>query len=186
MRYDRAKLDWKSRSADADVVLVHEWNDGAGQAPRRDPGASARFRLYFHDTHHRPLPTRRRCSAYDSAAMTACSPTAASCVTFTSPAAGSAAPGRGMRLRTSPLPSPGRMSAPEGELVWIGNWGDDERTEELHEFLIGPVRALRLKARVYGVRYPEKRPSKLWRMPESSMAAGCPISGCRRFSRNTG
>jgi spore maturation protein CgeB len=44
---------------------------------------------------------------------------------------------------------------PDGDLVWIGNWGDDERTAELHEFLIEPVRRLGLKAQVYGVRYPE-------------------------------
>src|SRR5205085_3766353 len=40
-------------------------------------------------------------------------------------------------------------------LVWIGNWGDDERTAELHEFLLEPVQSLQLKARVYGVRYPQ-------------------------------
>jgi spore maturation protein CgeB len=50
-------------------------------------------------------------------------------------------PGRG---------APGR----DGDLVWIGNWGDNERTCELREFLIEPVRALHLRARVYGVRYP--------------------------------
>jgi spore maturation protein CgeB len=43
----------------------------------------------------------------------------------------------------------------EGDLVWVGNWGDDERTEELREFLIEPVRALGLRARVHGVRYPD-------------------------------
>jgi spore maturation protein CgeB len=30
----------------------------------------------------------------------------------------------------------------EGDLVWIGNWGDGERTAELHEFLLGPVAQL--------------------------------------------
>jgi spore maturation protein CgeB len=44
----------------------------------------------------------------------------------------------------------------ERDLVWVGNWGDDERTAELHEFLIEPVRALGLRARVHGVRYPEE------------------------------
>jgi spore maturation protein CgeB len=43
----------------------------------------------------------------------------------------------------------------EGDLVWIGNWGDEERTAELHEFLFEPVSALGLRARVHGVRYPE-------------------------------
>ena len=43
----------------------------------------------------------------------------------------------------------------DGDLVWVGNWGDEERTAELHEFLIEPVKALGLKAKVYGVRYPD-------------------------------
>src|SRR5439155_26409696 len=50
-----------------------------------------------------------------------------------------------------PLPA----QTKEGDLIWIGNWGDEERTEELREFLIGPVKELGLRARVYGVRYPE-------------------------------
>jgi spore maturation protein CgeB len=43
---------------------------------------------------------------------------------------------------------------PGGHLVWIGNWGDEERTAELHEFLLKPVHTLDLVARVHGVRYP--------------------------------
>jgi spore maturation protein CgeB len=42
----------------------------------------------------------------------------------------------------------------EGDVVWVGNWGDDERTRELREFFVDPVRDLRVRARVYGVRYP--------------------------------
>src|SRR3546814_5624158 len=40
-------------------------------------------------------------------------------------------------------------------LVWIGNWGEGERTKELREFLFRPVRALGLDLDVYGVRYHE-------------------------------
>lgn len=47
-----------------------------------------------------------------------------------------------------------QRTAGEGDLVWIGNWGDDERSAELHEFLIGPALRLGLAGRVYGVRYP--------------------------------
>jgi spore maturation protein CgeB len=39
--------------------------------------------------------------------------------------------------------------------VWIGNWGDEERSKELQEFLLNPVKELGLKAKVYGVRYPD-------------------------------
>jgi spore maturation protein CgeB len=43
----------------------------------------------------------------------------------------------------------------EGDLVWIGNWGDDERTEELRTFLINPIQRLGLRAKIFGVRYPD-------------------------------
>jgi spore maturation protein CgeB len=49
-------------------------------------------------------------------------------------------------------PHPGQPC--EGDLVWIGNWGDEERSAELEEFLVTPVEQLALKARVHGVRYP--------------------------------
>lgn len=44
--------------------------------------------------------------------------------------------------------------ANRGDLVWIGNWGDGERTVEISEFLIKPIDALSLCARFHGVRYP--------------------------------
>jgi spore maturation protein CgeB len=43
----------------------------------------------------------------------------------------------------------------ECDVVWIGNWGDDERSRELNEFLVRPIAELRLSGRIYGVRYPE-------------------------------
>jgi len=45
---------------------------------------------------------------------------------------------------------------PEGDLVWIGNWGDDERSAALKEFLLEPSRDLALRTTVHGVRYPER------------------------------
>jgi len=42
------------------------------------------------------------------------------------------------------------------DLVWIGNWGDGEREQELHDFLLEPVKALGIRGRIHGVRYPQK------------------------------
>ena len=39
-------------------------------------------------------------------------------------------------------------------LVWIGNWGDDERSAELESFLFRPAREAELALDIYGVRYP--------------------------------
>ena len=54
-----------------------------------------------------------------------------------------------------------RGGAVENELVWVGNWGDGERSSELREFLIGPAGRLRsslgevgFRTTIYGVRYP--------------------------------
>lgn len=42
------------------------------------------------------------------------------------------------------------------DLVWIGNWGDGERSAEIREYLIQPVTELRgISATIFGVRYPE-------------------------------
>lgn len=50
----------------------------------------------------------------------------------------------------------------EIDVIWIGNWGDEERTAELEEFLIRPALALQeLRVVVHGVRYPELALQKL-------------------------
>jgi spore maturation protein CgeB len=46
--------------------------------------------------------------------------------------------------------------AKEIDLIWIGNWGDEERTRELEEFLVGPATAPpRRRVVAHGIRYPE-------------------------------
>jgi spore maturation protein CgeB len=85
--------------------------------------------------------------------MTASSPSATSFASCTGHRDGPRAPGPGTRRPTSALPADAGEPR-EGDLVWIGNWGDDERAAELEEFLVGPVQALGLKATVHGVRYP--------------------------------
>jgi spore maturation protein CgeB len=42
------------------------------------------------------------------------------------------------------------------DVVWIGNWGDEERSNEIREFLLRPVAEIpELSVTVAGVRYPE-------------------------------
>ncbi len=154
-QYDLATLDLDTALDGADLVLVHEWNDHAlvsrvGAHRARVGG----YRLLFHDTHHRAVTDRDGMAAYDLSGYD-----------------GVLAFGnviRDLYIREGwarrawtwheaadtrvfhPLPD----IAKTGDLVWIGNWGDGERTRELHEFLLEPVRALGLTARVHGVRYP--------------------------------
>ena len=156
VRYRAGTLDLDHALDGADLVLMHEWNDHdlvrrVGEYRR---GAAA-MRLLFHDTHHRAVTEPTSMASYDLRYYD-----------------GVLAFGRAIRdlylqrgwARRAWVwheAADVRVFHPRQErvvddLVWIGNWGDDERTAELREFLIEPVRILGLRARVYGVRYPEE------------------------------
>ncbi len=156
VRYDLATLDLDEALRAADLVLVHEWNDHelvrrAGEH-RRDKG---NYVLLFHDTHHRSVTDSAGMAAYDLRYYDG--------VLAFGGVIRDLYRQRGWARRAWTWheaadtrifqPVPGQPW--EGDLIWIGNWGDDERTAELQEFLIRPVKDLRLRARVYGVRYPE-------------------------------
>ena len=156
IRYTADTLDLDTALADADLVLVHEWNAHAlVKAIGQHRHANPHYRLLFHDTHHRCVTDPDSMAAYDLRHYDGVlafgnvirdlyrkQGWARQAWTWHE-----AADHRVFR----PMPGAPR----EGDLVWIGNWGDDERTAELHEFLLEPVKALGLKARIHGVRYPE-------------------------------
>ena len=155
-RYRKDELDLQAVLDGADLVLVHEWNDHdlvkRIGLHRREHG---HYRLLFHDTHHRCVTDALSMAAYDLRFYDGVL------------AFGSVIRDRYLQQGWARrawtwheaadtrvfMPLPGRT--PEADLVWIGNWGDEERSAELHEYLLEPVRALELKATVYGVRYPQ-------------------------------
>src|SRR5262245_50241633 len=53
--YDLESLDLDEALADGDVVIVHEWNDPELVRAIGERRAKARWRLFFHDTHHRAV-----------------------------------------------------------------------------------------------------------------------------------
>jgi spore maturation protein CgeB len=153
--YDPARLDLDRVLEGADLVLVHEWNEPelvARIAAHRKSSTS--YLLLFHDTHHRVVSAPASMAAMDLDGFDG--------VLAFGEVLRDAYFRRGWARRAftwheaadlrvfGPRPDVAR----ERDLVWIGNWGDDERTAELHEFLIEPVASLGLSARVHGVRYP--------------------------------
>jgi spore maturation protein CgeB len=140
---------------DADLVLVHEWNDPALVARigrHRVHGGS--YLLFFHDTHHRAVTAPDELAQFDLSAYDG--------VLAFGEVLRRIYEKRGWGRRAftwheaadvrhfRPTPSMPKTR----DLVWIGNWGDGERAEELDEFLFHPIRDLGLRARVHGVRYP--------------------------------
>ncbi|WP_332304424.1 CgeB family protein [Rhizobium sp. GR12] len=149
---------------DADVVIVHEWTDPAMVARlgnvRR---AGATFTLLFHDTHHRAVSAGSDIAGLELADYD-----------------GVLVFGETLRERYratgwgrsvfvwheaaddslfKPMPSVTKT----GDLIWIGNWGDDERSSEIREFLIRPAEELRVRTTVRGVRYPAEALEALMR-----------------------
>lgn len=154
-RYGR-RPDLAAMVEGADLVIVHEWNDRdlvAGLGRLRARGAG--FTLLFHDTHHRAVSAPAEMKAYDLGAYDG--------VLAFGAALAEVYRRRGWGNRVFVWHEGAdvqlfRPPAEEGErrgVVWIGNWGEGERTKELKEFLFRPARAAGLGLDVYGVRYHE-------------------------------
>ena len=157
-----ADFDHESALAGADVVIVHEWTDPALIARiGRFRQAGGDFTLIFHDTHHRAVSAQGEIAGLDLSGydlVLAFGETLRQRYL---------AAGWGRQVFTwheaaddvlfHPMPEVAKTR----DLIWIGNWGDDERSAEIAAFLIEPVRTLGLRATVRGVRYPQTALSAL-------------------------
>jgi spore maturation protein CgeB len=158
-----------------DLAIVHEWNDRELIAAL---GACRKQRsnlvLLFHDTHHRAVSDPGFLPALDLSGYDGVLAYGESLAKVYRKyyqhvwVWHEAADIRVFR----PLP----FSRKKRDLVWIGNWGDDERTRELSEFLLVPANRLQLDATVFGVRYPETAKASL---AESGIAYGGWIANYR-------
>lgn len=155
---------------DADLIIAHEWNDHELIRRLGDyRAAHADTRLLFHDTHHRSVTDRAGMAKYELRHYD-----------------GVLAFGRVIRDlyiehgwaqrawvwhegADTRVFYPRPTQSPPGDVVWIGNWGDEERSAELWEFLVQPVAALELRACIHGVRYPKAALEKLY---EAGIAYG--------------
>ena len=140
----------------ADVVIVHEWTDPAVAHQILLYKKRFGFRALFHDTHHRAYTNageilRFPLDQFDGV------------LAFGDPVRRIYLDGFGARRAWTfheaadvahfhPLDA-----RREFDLLWVGNWGDEERTAELMEYLVGPIANISgCKVVAYGVRYPEQ------------------------------
>ena len=147
-----------------DLVIVHEWNEPelvAALGRLRARGGD--FVLLFHDTHHRAVSEPDEMRAYDLEhydGVLAFGETLAQVYRKW---------GWGDRVFVWHEAADIRHFHPPLEeqdrdgIVWIGNWGDEERSEELVEFLLQPAQWANIPLDIYGVRYPEHARDQVWR-----------------------
>jgi spore maturation protein CgeB len=162
--YDQQSLDLHQIAEASDVIIVHEWNEAwlvnelGNLRNRLQMGSNAdqSFLLLFHDTHHRAVSEpgwikRFQLEFYDG-------------ILAFGEVLSDVYRAHGWHDAVWTwheaaddkifYPRQPNDDYPSGDLVWIGNWGDDERTRELETFLFRPVRELNLSCHIYGVRYP--------------------------------
>jgi spore maturation protein CgeB len=140
----------------ADLVLVHEWTPPELVARLgRLRRAGGRFTLLFHDTHHRAVSDPEAIRAFDLGGYDGV-------LAFGEAlAAVYRRWGWGRRAfvwheaADVTLFHPPTSEAERKGLVWIGNWGDGERTQEIESFLLAPARDAGLPLDIHGVRYPK-------------------------------
>jgi spore maturation protein CgeB len=140
----------------AELVIVHEFNEpeliaalGRVRARRDD------FLLLFHDTHHRAASAPEqidRCdlSRYDGVLAYGRS------LEETYRRRGHTDVWTFHEAADTTVFYP-RVAEKEDDVVWIGNWGDEERSQEIRDYLIDSARLLpELRFGIHGVRYPEE------------------------------
>ena len=168
--YHAETVDLDRELDGVDAVLVHEWNAPElvariGRHHRNHGG----YKLLFHDTHHRSATAPEEMSRYDlrhydgvlaygNIIRDVYLDQGWSDRVWTWHEAADTRVFRPLSTQFAAVNghSTGRDSRQREDLVWIGNWGDGERSEELTHYLIEPVRQLKLNARVHGVRYPQE------------------------------
>ncbi|HEY6251306.1 MAG TPA: glycosyltransferase [Candidatus Angelobacter sp.] len=140
---------------ETDVVLVHEWNSpfvvNSILALKKKFGYIA----LFHDTHHRASTRPGEILKFHLHLFDGV-------LAFGEAVRHIYAEGFGVpRTWTFHEASDVEVFKPlersrEIDVIWIGNWGDEERTRELTEFLIEPSTAIPgCRVVVHGVRYPD-------------------------------
>lgn len=171
--YRKESLDLASVLDDADLVVVHEWTDPdlvAAIGARRAAGRTGI--LLFHDSHHRSVTDPGAMAAFDlrhyDGVLAFGDPIRDMYLqhrwtnrAWTWHEAADTRVFRPLRTVSSERATDGLPDDLRGDVVWIGNWGDEERTAELEEFLFAPVQRLGLRTTVFGVRYPEQARSLL-------------------------
>ena len=141
----------------ADLVVVHEWTDPSLVAAlgRLKVRGTANVVLLFHDTHHRGVSDPDAIRRLDLASYDGVLAFGQSLADVYRRA------GWGGRAFVFHEAADTKLFAPPADgdeerrgAVWIGNWGDEERTDELATYLLRPTRDERIALDVYGVRYP--------------------------------
>jgi spore maturation protein CgeB len=146
---------WREGLRETDIVILHEWNPPELAHILLELRDELGYRLLFHDTHHRASSSPEQIRLFGTDKFD-----------------GVLAFGEALRsiyrdrfdiqrvwtlheAADTTVFRPTSNIEKTRDLVWIGNWGDDERSTEICQFLLRPAGELpQYRFSIYGVRYP--------------------------------
>lgn len=145
----------------ADIVIVHEWNHPEVVEAILSLKKKLGFRTLLHDTHHRAYTNPKEISLFRLHLFD-----------------GVLAFGDALRHIYQHVFGVPRVwtfheaadtkhfirikAEPDTDIIWVGNWGDEERTRALQEYLVMPASAMTgRRIAVHGVRYPTEAKKQL-------------------------
>lgn len=157
------RLDfWQAALRDRQIVILHEWNPPELSHILLTARNHLGFRILFHDTHHRASSSPEQIRRFGLEQFD-----------------GILVFGEALqRIYRDRLPAqkvwtlheaadttvfkPHPRQHKANDVIWIGNWGDDERAGEIRSFLLEPATRLRdHNFAIYGVRYPTQALTEL-------------------------
>jgi spore maturation protein CgeB len=154
---DVPKLEcWRELLQKVDVVIFHEWNSPALAQALLRLRDEMPFRLMFHDTHHRASSSPEQIRLFGIDRFDGVLAFGEALATIYREEFNIQQVWTLHEAADTTIFKPLSRLRKENDFVWIGNWGDDERSGEIKQFLLCPARELKdCRFTVYGVRYPD-------------------------------
>src|SRR4051812_46551877 len=147
---------WRERLCETEIVILHEWNPPALAHLLLELRNELGFKLLLHDTHHRASSSPEQIRLFGTDRFD-----------------GVLAFGEALRTiyrdrfniqrvwtlheaADTTVFRPHSHAEKKQDVAWIGNWGDNERSLEICQFLLRPAGELpHRRFAIYGVRYPD-------------------------------
>lgn len=153
----QSALWWKTALRARDVVIFHEWNSPALAQMLLGLREECQFRLLFHDTHHRASSSPEQIRLFGTDRFDGVLCFGDSLRHIYESRFGIRRVWTLHEAADTTIFRPHAHAEKAEDVIWIGNWGDGERTREITEFLLEPARTLHNRSFcIYGVRYPEE------------------------------
>ena len=151
-------VDWRAHLQDCSVVILHEWNPPELAQTLLKLRDELEFTLLFHDTHHRASSTPEQIARFGLERFDGVLAFGESLRRIYRKRFGLQRVWTFHEAADTTIFHPIAALEQTVDAVWIGNWGEGERSAEIQEFFLTPAAELSEQRRfkIYGVRYPQE------------------------------